>query len=149
MITYLAQAGAADAGNMLHITAGAGAVVAIGTAVGLVFKGMRARLQRNKVTLQDPVPDIPVTMTRKYNPPTFSQHMEVVRRVGTLEHSVGEIRREAAENYKELMMAGEARTNRMMDKLDDVARAFHSRVDDLVADRPQTPAKPKPRNLKR
>lgn len=143
MSTYLAQA-AADAGNLIHITAGAGALTALGGAVVLVVKALRARMQRNKVTLQEPVPDIPVTMTRKYNPPTFSQHMEVVRRVGALEHSVGEIRREAAENYKELMMAGEARTNRMMDKLDDVARAFHSRVDDLVAHQP----KGKPRNPK-
>lgn len=147
MMTYLAQA-AADAGNMLHITMGAGAVTAVGGAVVLVVKALKARMQRAKVTLQEPVPDVPVTMTRKYSPPTFSQHMDAVRRIDRLEHTVGEIRREAAESYKELMLAGENRTNRMLDKLDDVARAFHARVDDLIAEHPQTP-KRKPRTPKR
>jgi hypothetical protein len=135
MMTYLSQA-AADAGNMLQITMGAGAVTALGGAVVLIVKALKAKMQRAKVTLQEPVPEVPVTMTRKYNPPTFSQHMDAVRRIDRLEHCVDEIRREAAKNYTELMNAGEARTNRMLDKLDDVARAFHSRVDDLIANRP-------------
>ena len=115
--------------------------------LALILKAVRNRMMRIKggVTLNPPVPEVPVTMTRKYSPPTFSQHMDAVRRIDRLEHSVGEIRREAAENYKELMLAGEQRTNRMLDKLDDVARAFHSRVDDLLA---QQPAKPQPRNPK-
>jgi len=142
-LIILAQT-AADAGNLVHISAGATALAAIGTGVALVIRAARERVKNAKMTLQEPVPDIPVTMTRKYNPPTFSQHMEVVRRVCTLESTVQEIRREAAENYKELMAAGESRTNRMLDKMDDVARGFHSRVDDLIA----VGAKPKPRTPK-
>lgn len=153
MILWLmAQAADAAGGNLMHLTMGAGALTAMGGAVAAVIAAVRRRKReaadKAQVRLEPPVPDIPVTMTRKYNPPTFFQHMEVVRRVNALEHSVAEIRREASENYKELMMAGETRTNRMMDKLDDVARAFHARVDDLLADHPQTP-KRKPRTPKR
>jgi hypothetical protein len=141
MMTYLSQAGAdAVGGNLLHLTMGAGALTALGGAVAAVVVAVRKRMRqatgKATVNLEPPVPEIPVAMKRVYNPPTFSQHMEVVRRVNALEHSVAEIRREAAENYKELMLAGEARTNRMLDKMDDVARAFHARVDDLLANPP-------------
>jgi hypothetical protein len=141
-LAQAADAAATGANNILTI--GAGALTALGGAVAAVLavlKRRREAAQRNQVTIKPPVPEIPVTMTRKYNPPTFSQHMEAVRRIDRLEHSVGEIRREAAENYKELMLAGEVRANRLIDKMDDVARAFHARVDDLLAN---APTKPKP-----
>lgn len=144
MTTYLAQTAADAAGNFLHLTVGAGAIAALAGGVALIARTIRQRVLhvRNQVKLEHPVPEVPVTVTRKYSPPTFAQHMDTVRRVDRLEHAVGEIRREAAENYKELMLAGEARANRLIDKMDDVARAFHSRVDELMTHAP-TP-KPKP-----
>lgn len=111
-------------------------------ASGLVaWKKGEAKGRGDKVTLQDPVPEVPVK--RVYSPPTFSQHQDLVRRVTVIEHDAKEhrehmdaqlrdIRREQSEQFVKLMNAGEVRKDAIMDSMNDMVRNFHSRVDQLI-----------------
>ena len=110
-------------------------------------KGQKKEKDRatNNITLQSPMPEVPVK--RVYSPPTFSQHMAIVERVGKLEvktedlskeiQEVGtDIRAASAKQYVEILNAGHERELRIIDKLDGIARGFHERVDDLLKANP-------------
>lgn len=132
-------------------------IIAIGTAgaawIVALRRGERQGVEKERgkaFTLQDPVPELPVK--RVYSPPSFSQHMNVVDRVVKLEKEADElreafhkesaaIRRDLSKQYVEILHAGHERENRISDKLDDIARAFHSRVDDLLNNPPQKSGK--------
>ncbi len=133
------------------------AIIALGPAgaawIVALRKGERQGVEKERgkaVTLQDPVPELPVR--RVYSPPSFSQHMNVVDRVVKLEKEADElrqafhaesaaIRRDLSKQYVEILHAGHERENRLSDKLDDIARAFHSRVDDLLNNPPNKSGK--------
>jgi uncharacterized coiled-coil protein SlyX len=124
-------------------------VASLGSAGAAWIAAMKkgeAKGRSEKITLQSPVPEVPVR--RIYSPPTFSQHMELSRRLESLEErtaksedelqaAVAQIRAEMGKQYVEILKAGHEREIRLSDKLDDIARAFHSRVDDLI----KTPVK--------
>lgn len=99
--------------------------------------GERQANASRDVTLREPLPDVGVR--RVFSPPSFSQHMEVVRRVETLEKDVREIRRENAEQFRKLLEVGESRKDTILQKLEDTARAYHARVDELLRDGRKTP----------
>ena len=110
-------------------------VVAIigAVAAGLVsWKKGVAKGRGDKVTLQEPMPEVPVK--RIYTPPTFSQHQDLARRVGALESDVREIRREAAEQFRKLVEVGEERKDKIMDRIEAVAVGFHQRVNQIVSE---------------
>lgn len=119
------------------------ALIALIPVIGGVWiKAKRAGAkQAGEVTLKDPLPTMPTQ--RVYSPPSFSQHMEVVRRVALLESDaretreyvetqLREIRREGAEQFVKLMQAGESRKDDICNKFDTVARGFHDRVDQIM-----------------
>jgi hypothetical protein len=118
-------------------------VVAVIGAVasGLVaWKKGEAKGRGDKVTLQEPVPEIPVK--RVFSPPTFYRHQELVRRVASLENETKEhreyvegplrdIRRENGEQFVKLMNAGEDRKDKIMDGFaKDMAR-IHERMNKI------------------
>ncbi len=137
-MTYLA------AGEMIPgdwLTAFAVAVIGAVGAAMLAWKKGEAKGRGDKVTLQEPIPEMPVK--RVYTPPTFSQHQELVRRVAVIENEAKEhreyveaqlrdIRREQSEQFVKLMNAGEVRKDAIMQSMNDMVRAFHSRVDQLI-----------------
>ena len=109
----------------------------------------KGKATRQKVTLEEPVPTVPVQRT--YTPPTFSQHQDLVRRVKSLEEDAKEhrehvetqlrdIRREQSEQFVKLMNAGESRKDMIMESMNDMVRNFHARVDQLI-DGHRTPAR--------
>lgn len=128
------------------------AIIALGTAgaawIVALRKGERQGVEkeRSKVTLQDPVPEVPVK--KVYSPPSFYQHMDLVRRVEKVEQKTDEladaltatateIRKQASENFVEILRAGHERENRLAEKLDGIARGFHGRVDELMKFNPE------------
>jgi adenine-specific DNA methylase len=112
---------------------------------GVWIKAKRAGLREatNNITLQAPVPTVPIS--KVYSPPTFSQHMEVVRRVEKLETSheelSRELRREMGESFRRLMEVGEERKDKLMDKIDASAKGFHERVNQIVNEFHHAPKK--------
>lgn len=109
-------------------------VVAIIGAIGGVYVKMRGEVKKatetREVKLTEPVSEVPVK--RVYSPPSFSQHMEIVRRVDALESDHRQLRKDMAENFLKLMEVGETRKDTIMEKIDDVAKGFHARVDQIV-----------------
>lgn len=107
-------------------------VVAVLGAVGSVLakRSGKAEGMRDKVTLENPVPEIPIK--RVYSPPTYHQHQELERRMEKVEVDMVAIRRELSEQFKELLISNEARSERLMTRLDQVAREIHGRVDDFI-----------------
>jgi hypothetical protein len=131
MIFSMMANAAADpmiSGNWIIAVIGA---IAAGVAAVLgKMQGRKEGMNSRDVTLQAPVPEVPVK--KVYSPPTFSQHMEIVRRVDALEADQKILRREMAESFLKLMQVGEERKDKIMEKIDDVAKGFHSRVDQIV-----------------
>lgn len=127
-------------------------IIALGTAgaawIVALKKGEKqgAEKERSKVTLEDPVPEVPVK--KVYSPPSFYQHMDLVRRVEKVElktdqlaealvTTATEIRKQASENFVDILNAGHERENRLSEKLDGIARGFHGRVDELMKFNPE------------
>lgn len=112
-------------------------VAVIGAFGGLYAKArrdVRKATESRDVTVKDPVPEVPVK--RVYSPPTFFQHRALEERVSRVEADQREMRRENAENFMKLMEAGETRQNRLIDKMDQMARSIHARIDQIT--HPQT-----------
>lgn len=106
-----------------------GITVAIIGAVGAVWARSRGQAEgrAEKVTLGEPVPVVPF---QKINSPvTWDQHKGLMARVERLEITTLELRRDLAIQFRELLEAGAARENRLADKLDEIARSLHARID--------------------
>lgn len=102
-------------------------------AVIIAWKKGVSKGQTNKVTLPDPMPEVPVK--RVYSPPSFSQHMDLVRRIEVMESNVADLRRDQAQQFLRLMEVGEKRKDDILEKFETVARGFHSRVDQLILEK--------------
>lgn len=126
------------------IAAGKTIIVALGTAGAawiVALKRGEAKGKASKVTVQDPVPEVPVR--RVYSPPSFSQHMDLQRRVEKMEEvtldlrndfykALEEIRKEGAKQYVEILNAGHERETRLLEKMDGIARGIHNRINELI-----------------
>jgi hypothetical protein len=106
-----------------------GIVVAIIGAVGAIYARTRGRAEgrAENITLGEPVPTVPVQ--KIYGPVTWDQHKSLVDRVGRLEATTIELRRDMAVQFRELLEAGGQRENRIAEKLDGIARGIHHRID--------------------
>ncbi|MDP3851975.1 MAG: hypothetical protein Q8Q59_15845 [Luteolibacter sp.] len=114
------------------LTAFVVAVIGAIASALIAWKKGEAKGRGDKVTLQDPMPKVPVE--RVYSPPSFSQHMDLRRRVETLETDHQKLRREVAEQYIQLLKVGEERKDKIIDEFNRVATGFHSRVNQLVSE---------------
>ena len=96
-----------------------------GSAVWWITK----RNTKQSVQIEDPSK---VQTERVYSPPTFWQHRALERRVGAIETRQDAMDRENRDNFLKLMEAGEARQNRLMDKMDDMKAAINKRIDEKL-----------------
>lgn len=86
------------------------------------------------VRLDTPVPTVP---TSKVPGVVTWDHLNpLIQRIDRLERHIDEVRREQSDQFKELLEAGATRESRLVDKIDDVARAIHARID--VVSKPST-----------
>ena len=138
MTQLLAQA--ADTGGD-HMTGAwvTGLIVAVITAIFAGFKGGMAK--RQSLTLEEPVPTVPTS--KVYTPPTWDAHRAVCDRVSRLEEAFGEMRREQASQYKDMMQATNGLETRLGSKLDVIAREIHERIDRRI-DQTVKPRMPRP-----
>ena len=133
-----------------------GAIKVVGVAIGAAGSAWIVAFRKGQkstakdVRIEEPVPEIPVR--KVYTPPTFSQHQDLVRRVTLIEADakahreyveaqLRDIRREGGEQFVKLMTAGEQRKDAIMESMNDMVRAFHSRVDQLLDGHRTTPRK--------
>jgi hypothetical protein len=104
--------------------------------LGLVFGKVWGKREATATRLEDPVPTVP---TRKVPGIVTWDHLQpLIQRMDRLERHIDDVRKEQSDQFKELLEAGAAREQRLVDKVDDVARAIHSRIDDHLP-RPRSP----------
>jgi hypothetical protein len=125
----LGQTAPQDGGNGIYIASGvvAAALAAIPAIIAAYRKGQAST---TTTRIEAPVPVI--TTRREYSPPTFHQHHALGLRVDKLETGMDQLRRDNEQQFRTILLAGEERMLRMLDKLDGVARGFHNRVDQLM-----------------
>lgn len=105
--------------------------------LGLVFGKVWGKREAQGMRLEEPMPTVP---TRKVaGAVTWDSFAPLVARMDRLERHLDDVRKEQSDQFKELLEAGAAREQRLVDKVDDVARALHSRIDDHL---------PRPRNTR-
>ena len=130
-LELLAQAGGL-ADPVIGVGAVTGVVVAVIAAMFAGFKG--GMVKRDRMTLEAPVPEVP---TRKVpTPPTWDAHRAVCDRVSRLEEAFGELRREQASQFKDMMTATNGLESRLGSKLEGIAREIHHRIDEQFKPHP-------------
>lgn len=113
-----------------------GLIGAIAAGIALVLgKKQGIKEATNNITLQSPMPEVPV---RKV-PGTVSwyDHSTLAERVGRLENHIDSLRREQADQFKDLLESGSVREVRIMEKIDAVAREWHARMDTQFGPKPR------------
>jgi hypothetical protein len=102
--------------------------------IAAVFKVQADRAKA--VRVEEPVPTVP---TRKVpGAVTWDSFGPLVARMDRLERHLDDVRKEQSDQFKELLEAGSAREQRLLDKVDSMARALHSRIDEHIP-RPRNP----------
>jgi hypothetical protein len=97
-----------------------------------VFKVQAEREKAKSLRIEDPVPTVP---TRKvFNNVTWNDLQPIISRMDRLEKHLDEVRKEQSDQFKEILEAGSTREARLTSHMDDVARAIHSRIDDMMRD---------------
>jgi hypothetical protein len=110
-----------------------GVIGALSTAAALILGKVQGRKEASAMVINEPVPTVPTS--KVFTPPTWDAHRALVDRVTAVEHITQELRRDMAVQYREIMMAGGERETRLTDKLDHIASAIHSRIDDLMMEK--------------
>lgn len=94
---------------------------------GLVGKKI-GKTEAQGMRLEEPVPTVP---TRKVPGLVTWDHLQpLIQRMDRLERHIDDVRKEQSDQFKELLEAGAAREQRLVDKVDEMARAIHARIDD-------------------
>lgn len=102
----------------------------VGVVLAAVFKVQADKAKA--LRLEEPVPTVP---TRKvFNNVTWSDLQPLISRMDRLEKHLDEVRKEQTDQFKEILEAGATRAESLRTHMDDMARAIHSRIDDLMRD---------------
>ena len=109
----------------------------VAMVLAAVFKMQASKAQSLK--LEEPMPTVP---TRKVPGFVTWDHLQpIITRMDRLEKHLDDVRKEQSDQFKEILEAGSTREHRLTTHVDDVARAIHSRLDDVIRDnhQPKTP----------
>jgi hypothetical protein len=103
----------------------------VAMVLAAVFKTQLDRARAVKI--EDPMPTVPVRKVPGV--PSWNDHSNLVERVGRMEDQVERMRSEQSEQFRDLLIAGttrqEAIVKQLSDKIDQVAREWHGRLDAL------------------
>lgn len=101
---------------------------AIATGAALFWgKGQRDRAKAAET--ETVIKGQPIGVVKHQQPVTWSDHINLVRRVDRIDQHLDAMRKEGSEQFKDLLEAASSREARIIDKIDDVARAIHARID--------------------
>lgn len=118
-----AQADPMISGNwIIHV------IGAISTAAAL-FWGKQQRDRAKAAETETVIKGQPIGVVKHQQAVTWADHINLVRRVDRIDTHLDAMRKESSEQFKDLLEAASGRESRIMDKIDDVARAIHSRID--------------------
>lgn len=116
----------ASGGDQISATAVTGIISAIFAGLGLLAgKFIEKKKQSNEVTVLNQ----PVGVVKHQPAVTWADHAGLVRRVDRIDSHLDQLRKESSDQFKDLLEAASSREARIIDKIDDVARAIHARID--------------------
>ncbi len=102
---------------------------AIFTGLGVLYGKQREKSQqKNEITVKDQ----PIGVVKHQPVVTWADHMNLLRRVDKHDQHIDDLRKEMAEQFKGLLEAASNRESRIIDKLDNVARSIHQRIDQAL-----------------
>jgi hypothetical protein len=107
----------------------AGAVLIIGAVFTGVKRGEKKEREKVKgqISLEPPIPEVPVR--KVMTPVTYEQHKALADRMTKAEVEIKEVRAAQSSQFVKILEAGQERETRLTDKLDNIARAIHARID--------------------
>lgn len=111
-----------------QISAGAvtGIISAIFAGLGLLAgKFIEKKKQSNEITVKDQ----PIGVVKHQPLVTWADHAGLVRRVDRIDTHLDQLRKDSHDQFKGLIESAANRESRIIDKIDDVARAIHARID--------------------
>lgn len=100
----------------------------IATAAAL-FWGKSQRDRAKAAETETTIKGQPIGVVKHQQPVTWADHINLVRRVDRIDLHLDQMRKESSDQFKDLLEAASGRESRIMDKIDDVARAIHARID--------------------
>lgn len=116
---------AASAEGSVSEKAVIGIIGAIFTGLGVLFGKYMS--QKNDVTVKDQ----PIGVMKHQPVVTWSDHVNLVRRVDRIDIHLDELRKESSEQFRDLLEAASSRESRIIKELHDVARGIHERIDNI------------------
>lgn len=105
-------------------------IVAVIGAVGSALIAYQRGRSSQPMTLQQPVPIVPTS--KVFTPPTWDQFQGHHKRIESLEHTVSEMRRDQAIQFREFLQALSGQELRLGEKVDGLATTVHTRVDQVL-----------------
>ena len=117
-------------GNWILAVLGALGTLAAG------FYGHAKGKSSQQVTLNSPVPTVP--FQKVPGVPSWNDHMSLMARMDRMEKHLDDLRDEQAKQYKDILEHGSVREQRIVDKIDAVAREWHARLDVQFGPKPPT-----------
>jgi uncharacterized protein (UPF0335 family) len=112
-----------------------GVLGAIGTILGIVYGHAKGKSSQ-RFTLDTPVPEVP--FRKVPGMVSWNDHQQLITRIDRLEKHFDDLRKEQSEQFKDILEHGAVREQRIMDKIDAVAREWHSRMDTQFGPKPHT-----------
>lgn len=109
--------------------------------LGLVFGKVWGKREAQGMRIEEPVPTVPTRKVAGYV--TWDSFQPIVTRMDRLERHLDEVRTEQSAQFKEILEAGSQRSERLSTHMDDIARAIHSRIDDMMRDAQHNHTHPK------
>lgn len=114
-------------------------ILAVLGALGTILAGIYGHAKgksAQRFSLEAPVPEVP--FRKVPGVPSWNDHLTLIARVDRLEKHIDDLRKEQAEQFKDILEAGSERERRLADKIDAVAREWHARMDTQFGPKPHT-----------
>lgn len=106
-----------------------GVIGAIFSGVALLLGRKIGRDQAATLKLEEPVPTVPTRKVAGYV--TWDSVAPLISRIDRMERHLDEVRREQSDQFREILQAGATRAESLRTHMDDMARAIHSRIDEM------------------
>ena len=100
--------------------------------LSVVLGKKMGKAEAQGMRVEGPVPTVPTTKVPGFV--TWDHLQPIITRMDRLEKHLDDVRKEQSDQFKQILEAGSTRETRLTTHVDDIARAIHSRLDDVIRD---------------
>lgn len=113
-------------------------IISVITTLGGIILGLWGKKQHDRAKAAETETIIkgqPIGVVKHQQAVTWADHINLVRRVDRVEAHYDELRKDASEQFKDLLEAASSRESRIIKELHEVARSIHDRIDKITQPR--------------